>query len=396
MKSARRIKAWSVALAATWCVGGPAAAQTLPQGEQASNQAAGLQKFDEGRAALAAGDYASALASFDASNKLLASPNSLLYMARCYKSLGRIASASTTYRLASRQAQDRLVATNDKRYVATRDAAAREAAEIEASVPKLAIRLPSSVPAGLGVRVNGADAASSTWGTAVDTDPGHIVVEASGPRLRPFRAEIDLRPSETERVDVVLERVPTASLRLRFPIRPSGMSVRLGNESLGERESTSVHEVDPGPREVIVSAPGYRDYRWSGELRDGDDVALDVVLARDAPRAARGTPAWLLFTTGGAAVASTAVGAYFGLRATAASRDEKAKNQYARDPATKDVISAQSTVANVLFISGAVLGAGAVVLAFTTSWRRAPAKADPGLVVGLVGPLPSLAAAGRF
>jgi tetratricopeptide (TPR) repeat protein len=356
MRLRQRVRLLSVVALVTTCAV-HASAQEAPTPEpapapppSAANQTAGLQKFDEGRAALEAGDYQTALAAFDASNKLLASPNSLLYMARCYKGLGKVASAYTTYRLASRQAQDRLVATAEKRYAATRDAATREAAEIEPTVPKLAIRVPPLPPDGLHVKVNGVEVPASLWGTAVDTDPGHIVVEATGPRLTPFHAEVDLP-----------------------------------------------HDVDPGPREVVVTAPGHTTFTWRGDLKDGDDTAVDVALVAEAPRGARKMPAWLFYTAGGAAIASVAVGAYFGLRANAAANEEEAKNPYARDPDRKDRIATQATVANVFFVTGAVLAAGTVVLAFTTNWRGTPAKTgQAGISVGVLGPMPSLAAEGRF
>jgi len=157
-----------------------------PAGEN-PNTALALQKFDDGRKALEAGDHATALAAFEASNRLLASPNSLLYMARCHKALGHTASAYTTFRLAYKQSQDRLVATGDKRYVATRDSASKEAATIEADVPKLAIIVPADAPPGFVLKQNGVLVSRETWGNAVDTDPGKIVIEASGPRLKPFR-----------------------------------------------------------------------------------------------------------------------------------------------------------------------------------------------------------------
>jgi hypothetical protein len=355
--------------------------------------AAGLEKFDEGRRELEAGHFEAALAAFDASNKLIASPNSLLYMARCYKGLGKIASAYTTYRFATRQAQDRLVATTDKRYVGTRDAAAQEAAAIEARVPKLAVMVGAEAAADVLVKVNGVEMPRSSWSTAIDTDPGHIVVDVTGARLRPFHAEVDLAEGAAERVDVVLARVPTARVRLQLLSRPLGLAVKVGGVPVDIAEASIPRDLDPGLCVVDATAPGYRDFRWQGELADGQEAAVDVALiAESRPR--RGTPRWLFFSTLGTAAVSSGVAGYLALHAKAVSDREQAKNPYARDPEARSSIQTDSTIANVLFVAGALLGAGAGVLAFTTDWRGADRTDKVG--VGPLGPYPSVAAAGRF
>ena len=102
--------------------------------------AASLKKFDEGRAAFEARRFDEARLAFEASHELQASPNSLLYIGRCYRETGKLASAYVTLRRSAREAQDRLNATLEKRFAATRDAAASEAAELESRVPRLASR----------------------------------------------------------------------------------------------------------------------------------------------------------------------------------------------------------------------------------------------------------------
>jgi tetratricopeptide (TPR) repeat protein len=90
--------------------------------------AAGLQRFDQGRRAYEAGQFEQALLAFQGSYELFASPNTRYYVGRCYRALGKVASAYTAFKLAAREAQDRLTASGEKRYMATRDAAAHEAA----------------------------------------------------------------------------------------------------------------------------------------------------------------------------------------------------------------------------------------------------------------------------
>jgi hypothetical protein len=383
--------------------------------DEPTTSAAALQKFDEGRKALEAGDHQTALAAFDASNRLLASPNSLLYMARCYKALGKVASAYTTYRTAYKQSQDRLVATGDKRYVGTRDSAAHEAAEIEADVPKLAVVVPADVPAGFVLTQNGVAVSPSSWGSAVDTDAGHVVIESSGPRLVPFHEELDLLSGETRRVDVGVVRVPTAVVRLHLRSLPLGLTLRIDGMPIDVREVAAPREVDPGVRTIEAMAPGHRDFRWQRTLVDGEVSDVDVAVEAQAPEARSrkiGTPRWLFWTTAGAAVVAIGTGAVLAVRANSRSNDEEAKNPFARDPSERDSIRTESTVANAFFVSGAVLGAGAVALALVTEWNRPgpgkkpttdsqPPPPSPRARVhltpiGLAGGAGGLAAAGTF
>jgi len=339
--------------------------------EPPSSTAAALAKFDEGRRALEAGQLTTALASFDASNRLLGSPNSVLYMARCYKGLGRTASAYTSFRLAYRQAQDRLVATSDKRYLATRDSAASEAAEIEASVPKLAILVPEDAAASVVVTQNGAVIPRASWGTAIDTDPGAVTVDVTGTRIEPFHEAFELLAGETRRIDVVLTRVPTASLQVRLESRPLGLTIRLDGQPVDLAELSAPREVDPGPRVVEVSAPGHVPFRWTGALANGEsaDVRVRLVEVRDRRVT---TPPWLTWTTAGVAALTLGTATVVAVHASVRAGNEKDKDPLLRSSDAQRSIRSEGTVANVLFVAGAVVATGAGILFLTTDWRVRP------------------------
>jgi len=340
--------------------------------DEPANQSAALAKFDDGRKALEAGDFATALAAFDASNRLLGSPNSVLYMARCYKGLGKTASAYTSFRLAYKQAQDRLVATSDKRYAATRDSAAKEAAEIEADVPKLAIAVPDGANASVVVTQNGTILPRSSWGEAIDTDPGHVVVEAKGSRLETFREELELPVAETRRIDVKLVRVPTATLHVTIDSRPLGLSLRLDGVPVELAELAAPRDVDPGPHYVEATAPGHMPFRWDGRPADGEKIDVKIHLSEqrtDSRERRWTTPKWMFWTTAGAAAATLVTGTVLASHASIRAGDERDLDPLLRSSDSRDSIRNESTVANVFFVSGAVLATGAVVLAFTTDWR---------------------------
>ena len=86
---------WVTALvfAITW--GGPAAAADADPAT-----AIALKQFDVGRRAFENRSFEEALRAFQESNSLAASPNSRLYIARCYRALGKVATLARDWFLA--------------------------------------------------------------------------------------------------------------------------------------------------------------------------------------------------------------------------------------------------------------------------------------------------------
>lgn len=341
--------------------------------------AAALQKFDAGRKAFDAGAFEEALLQFQGSYSLSPSPNSRLFMARCFRALGKVASAYTTFRFAAREAQDRLTATGEKRYTATRDTANAEAGEIETKVPRLTVAVPGDLPPGFVVKRDGAQLTSAAWGVGVETDPGSITIEATGPRLVPFKETVSLAEGQQLRIDVKVVRVPTAKVALRFKTRPAGISVTLDDAPLEAASTEMPREIDVGDHVVVVSAPGYLPLRWQKALGNGDSAIVDVELKPDVrATASRGTPKWAFFSVAGASIAALGVASVVALNANAQQSAEEQKNPFSRSPATRDSIRSESTTANVLFVGGGVLAVGAAVLAYTTQWKseKAPSASS--------------------
>ena len=339
-------------------------------GRGIDDTAGALAKFESGRAAFDARRFDEALAAFAASDELAPSPNSKLYMGRCFRALGRVASAYTSFRMAAREAQDRVNATGERRYKATRDAASSEAAEIEPKVPRLTLAVSAVAPKDFVVRKNGALVPMAAWGIAVETDPGEVVVEATGARMVPFRSAITLAQGEQRRIDVLVERAPTAFLALRWQTRPNGVAAALDGIPL-DSFADGVRELDPGKHAITVEAPGYFTFHWEGTLANDERHEIDI---RPLPEVtsqerARRPPKWLFYSALGAGVATLAAAGALTIVASEQDSAELAKSPYSRSQDMKDTIRTEGTAASVLFTAGAVLAASAVVLAFTT-WRK--------------------------
>jgi hypothetical protein len=333
---------------------------------------AGLSKFDEGRKAFEAGQFEEALNAFNASLKLLPSPNTRLYIGRCYRALGKTASAYTELKLAAHEAQDRLTASGEKRYGVTRDTANDEAAELETKVPRLVVAVPSNPPSGLALTINGKKLPEAAWGVAAETDPGTVVVEASGPRLVPFKKTVTLAEGAQERVDVTLTRVPTAIMAVKLKAMPAGLTLTLDGQPLDLASAAQPRELDVGSHALVATAPGFVTFRWGKALADEEKASVDVVLKPD-PLArgggSAGTPKWIFFTLAASSVVALGIASGIAVHANDENNQQLALAQGDRTLEVQNSIKSQATAANFLFVGGGVLGVGALVLAFTTHWK---------------------------
>lgn len=362
-----------------------------------TSKAAALRRFDEGRALFEQNQFEKALEAFTTSLELLPSPNTRLYVARCHRALKHVGSAYTNFRLASREASDRLNATGEQRYRATVQAADAEAAEIASRVPHLTIEVRDPLPANASVKLDGNELGRTAWNSALELDPGNHVVSASAHRYAPFQANIAIAEAEQKSVRVVLDRLPTALLSLDFKTKPAGASVAIDGRPLDPARVEAPQELDPGVHTVTVRAPGYRDFDWRRALGNGSNTRVDVQMQASASaKAAGGTPKWLFFSVAGASVVALGASAYFAIDATSRSSTEKDKDPLNRDPNEKDKIKSESTTANILFVGGAALAVGAGVLAFTTEWSSGGSGARVGLTPVLTRSAGGAALTGRF
>jgi len=352
----------------------PAAAS--PQSETLA-----LRHFMEGKKAFDGGRFEEALIVFQHSLELMPSPNSRLYIALCHRALGKVGSAYSGFRRAAQEASDRLAATGEKRYAATRNSASAEAAEIERKVPWLTLALPAEAPAGLALTLDGELVLRADWGTAIAVDPGEHEIAARGPRLAPFQRRVNLTLGEKLRVDVPVTRLPTATLRLRLHSRPDGLAVELDGRPLPPREVEQPLLLDVGAHRLVLRAPGHADYVWRRTLADREDLELQVDL-----RARRsGTPRWLFYTVSGGAAASLVLGTVFALSAESTAQEQEARDALLRDPQALEDVRSDRTTAKVLFVAGGALAVTAGVLFFTTRWSGGPAR-ERRAVRAVVGP----------
>jgi tetratricopeptide (TPR) repeat protein len=147
------------------------------------------------------------------------------------------------------------------------------------------------------------------------------------------------RDGRSDRQEFALQRIAEIEPQLAFltihvpaAARTAGMTVKVGNVTLGEGSWGTALPVDPGPLQIVASAPHHREFRTelSIEPRARKRVEIAALEAIPEPDSAAGAAldgradrtsagpssrrTWGL-ALGAAGVVSIAVGSYFGIRA---------------------------------------------------------------------------------
>jgi hypothetical protein len=173
--------------------------------------------FDQARALMDQGRYADACPRFADSERLDPGGGTLLNLALCYDKLGKLALAYDTYSEAIS------VAIAEHRH--EREKFARDrVASLGPRLPRLTLKI-TDVPAGMEVRLDGANVPLSAWGTAMTVDPGEHVVEAIARDRAPWKAAINVAEGEAREVPIVwtLAAPPPPAVIAPTPAPPLSM-----------------------------------------------------------------------------------------------------------------------------------------------------------------------------
>jgi hypothetical protein len=201
MLSRRTLRTWIVAgwLASTLAPGTAAGAGADPATATAKQKADAQKKFDHGRELSAATRYPEALAEFQASFEIVASPNTHFSIARTLAYMGQLAEAYVEYGKTVAEAQ--AAAPKDKRYTQTAEASDAEQRELR---PRLAF-LVLSVEHGEGatVKVGERDVDQAAMRDAIPVTPGTVTVVVSNGGAEVARQSVTL--AAADRKTVVLD-----------------------------------------------------------------------------------------------------------------------------------------------------------------------------------------------
>ena len=175
--------------------------------------------FDDGVAAMKAGDFEQACPKIAESNRLERRPGTLFTLAECWARAGRIATAVARYREYLRTFSR--MSADEKATQRGRDVAAnQQLRKLEPRVPRLKIRLTGATSETI-VRLNGAELGVPSLNVWLPVDPGaHTIVVRH--RETEASQRVTVRERESRRVVMVVppSRPPTPPLSSPKPASP--------------------------------------------------------------------------------------------------------------------------------------------------------------------------------
>jgi hypothetical protein len=157
-------------------------------------------RFVRGKALFEQRNYAAALEEFRGSIGIVQSPNARLYVARCYREMGRLVDAYVEFGRTAVEAREHAAA--DGRYDKAAEAAK---AEREALAPKLGfvtVRV-ANPGADTTLRVGGTEIPRAGWTEPAPVMPGEVEVEATTPGYAPARQTVSVAAGQ--RVEITLD-----------------------------------------------------------------------------------------------------------------------------------------------------------------------------------------------
>lgn len=185
---------------AVWTLPGGALAQPTVAID-AGQRAAAETLFNEALALLEQGNAAEACPKLEESQRLDAGIGTLLYLADCYRSLGKTASAWGTFLDASYSAR---AASDERETIALEQARA-----LENQLSYLTLEVAPQDTAALELSKDGQPVRSALWGTKIPIDPGEHRLEARAAGYEPWQASVTIAPGPAEqsvRVPALVEQ----------------------------------------------------------------------------------------------------------------------------------------------------------------------------------------------
>lgn len=185
------------------------AAATPVQREQAQ------ARFLRGKDLMAKKRYDEALAEFQASHQIVASPNTRLQIGRCLLQLGKIVAAYAELGRTAIEAKE--LSAEDTRYQRAYDAAIAERAEIEPTVGFVSLTI-NNASEGTQVTVAGEEIRRAAWNEAAPVQAGQTEIVVSTPGYLPIKRTVSLAAGQ--KTSLVIDA--QSGVRETAPSQPPG------------------------------------------------------------------------------------------------------------------------------------------------------------------------------
>lgn len=230
------------------------------------------QWLQSGLNSMKAGDWVAAVTDLERSSALSATPESLLNLATCYKSLQRYAEALDVLKRL-RQEFDGKLKPN------IMDAAFHLEAEVQSQVATLVLSVePPTAEVSIDGRVSLASSATESYLLT----PGDHTIEASLAGYRTLTRAVHLAAGAQTSERMVLEPAPGALVVHSDPV---GATVLVDGQERARTPTEPALELTPGHHTIVLLMKGHLLAEKSVEVRSGEHQVWAAVLLPVAPPA---------------------------------------------------------------------------------------------------------------
>ncbi|HEX6276462.1 MAG TPA: hypothetical protein VFZ53_25650 [Polyangiaceae bacterium] len=279
--------------------GAPALAQ--------SNTAAAEALFQEGRTLFQAGRYAEACPKLAESNRLDPATGTLLTLALCHESEGKLASAWAEFTDVEGRAQRE--GRDDRVKIAREHATA-----LRPRLSTLAVDVPADVAQtpGFELKVDGVALGSGSFGVAVPVDGGEHRLEASAPGKAPWQSNVTVK-AESDAVRVAVPALADAPPSAVAPVTSPAPSDPPPQEAASDGSTLrTAGLITAGAGVVALGVGTFLALDAKSKYDDAEKRCTNGVCPpgpyQDSEDArSQGTIATVVFAVGGAALATGAV-----------------------------------------------------------------------------------------
>ncbi|MCU0693664.1 MAG: PEGA domain-containing protein [Polyangiaceae bacterium] len=224
--------------------------------------------FQEARALIAGGDYATALVKLERVATFKRTPQVVYYVGVCHEKTGKLVMALGAYRIALADAQ--AAGTHE----VVREAQA-SVARLEPRIPLLTLTKGQGAQAAT-IQVDGKEIGDAAMAEPMPLDPGTHVIEAHAQGFKPFRRETTLSEGDKPSIEVALvektDDAPPASGAdtTDAPTEGDNSSADLG-QTASEAGSSTLGWIVTGVGVAALATSGYFFAQRSSAMSDLDD-----------------------------------------------------------------------------------------------------------------------------
>ena len=225
-------------------------------------------------------------------------------------------------------------------------------------------RLPQQTPAGLRIRIGDEEIPRPRWSDELAVDAGSVRVSAEAPGVQRIERTLSIEQGEHKDVELAFKNDGAGVLHMQ-PVAVEDVVVRIDNRVIEPETLSQPHYLPPGVHRVEADAPGFRKFVWTGNVDDGVEQRLSLMLRPQAT-----TPRWICYSALGGGMAALIVGAAVGGVAQAKANQAAMAND---EKSRIDVIRLSTASTAFLSIGGTLLAA-TIPLGLTSDFLRGSAR----------------------